>query len=132
MREAWPTWIDWLALCAFLGGLAGILLAGHALLVLDVRRYLRSLRRSLVVVRNHLPRIPKWARMQTPRCLVSLGLRLPCGEAEILAAYRRKVKKLHPDRGGDQKRFLQLQKDFEEALAMVRRPPAPEVENPVG
>ena len=34
-------------------------------------------------------------------------------------AYRTRVKQLHPDRGGDQRRFLQLQAHFEEALALL-------------
>jgi hypothetical protein len=72
------------------------------------------------VVANYLPHIPAWARQETPRCLVALGLRMPCTEADVLRSYRKKVKRLHPDRGGDQRRFLLLQADFEQALAYLR------------
>jgi hypothetical protein len=67
-----------------------------------------------------LPHIPAWARQETPRCLVALGLRMPCTEADVLRSYRKKVKRLHPDRGGDQRRFLVLQADFEQAIAYLR------------
>jgi hypothetical protein len=30
------------------------------------------------------------------------------------------VKRLHPDHGGEERRFLRLQADFEEALLLVR------------
>jgi curved DNA-binding protein CbpA len=38
----------------------------------------------------------------------------------VLRSYRKKVKRLHPDRGGDQRRFLLLQADFEQSLQYVR------------
>jgi hypothetical protein len=38
----------------------------------------------------------------------------------VLAAYRTRVKDLHPDRGGDLKQFLQLQKHFEQAMHLAR------------
>jgi curved DNA-binding protein CbpA len=50
---------------------------------------------------------------------LALGLTLPCTAEDVLAAYRRKVKKLHPDRGGNRRQFLQLQAHFEQALALV-------------
>jgi len=34
-------------------------------------------------------------------------------------AYRRKVKQLHPDRGGDRREFMRLQAHFEQAMAFV-------------
>ena len=117
----WPDAVDLLGLSLFMGGVAAIVAAGHYFLMLDVRRYVRSLRRTLVVVANYLPGIPSWARTQTPRCLLALRLRLPCSEADVLAAYREQVKRLHPDRGGDKQRFLQLQANFEESLAFVRQ-----------
>jgi hypothetical protein len=39
----------------------------------------------------------------------------------LLEAYRAKVKTLHPDRGGDQKRFLILQRQFEQASRYIQR-----------
>jgi hypothetical protein len=119
-RRNWPDAVDLLVLGLIGGALFGILVAGHVLMLIDFRRYLRSLRRTIIVVANYLPHIPAWARQDTPRCLVALGLRMPCTEADVLRSYRNKVKRLHPDRGGDQRRFLLLQADFEQALVYVR------------
>ncbi|HZZ27444.1 MAG TPA: J domain-containing protein [Pirellulales bacterium] len=116
----WPDALDLAATCLLLGGLLALTLSGHVLLVLDVRVWLRTFRRALIVVTNHLPTIPHWARMQTPRCLTALGLRLPCDEEQLMRTYRQQVKQLHPDRGGDRKRFMRLQANFEEALAFLR------------
>jgi hypothetical protein len=117
---AWPDSLDLVAIFLFGGIIAGAVVVGHAYMVIDFRRYLRSMCRTLVVVVNYLPQIPAWAKADTPQCLVALGLRMPCNEDDVLRAYRKKVKRLHPDRGGDQRRFLQLQGDFEQALAYVR------------
>ena len=92
----------------------------------DFRRYLRSLRRALVTVARAAPAIPTWALRQRPGsakgpgCLKALDLSLPCSEAEVLAAYRDMAKTLHPDRGGNLQKFLQLQRNFEQALRLVR------------
>jgi hypothetical protein len=119
-RPPWPDALDLLVLGLVAAALIGILVTGHTLMLIDFRRYLRSLRRTLVVVANYLPHIPAWARQETPRCLMALGLRMPCTESDVLRTYRKKVKRLHPDRGGDQRRFLLLQADFEEAIAYLR------------
>jgi hypothetical protein len=116
----WPDAFDLIVLISVGAAIVGILVAGHTLMLLDFRRYLRSLRRTIIVVANYLPHIPAWARQDTPRCLVALGLRMPCTEADVLRSYRKKVKRLHPDRGGEQRRFLVLQADFEQALAYLR------------
>jgi hypothetical protein len=92
---------------------------GYVFMVLDYRAYLRSLRRALVKVMNYLPNVPEWARVETPRCIAALGLRMPCTEQDLLRAYRTKVKKLHPDHGGDKRRFLILQQNFEEAVGYL-------------
>ncbi len=89
-------------------------------MVLDFRRYLRSLRRALVVVSNVVFTVPYWALFERPACLRALDLKMPCTEAEVLAAYREKAKTLHPDRGGDLQQFLRLQKNFDQALTLVR------------
>lgn len=111
-----------LAICVLmLGSLFAVVILGHVLLVLDVRDWLRSLRRALVVIADHLPHFPRWARGQTPRCMSALGVQLPCSRDQLMKAYRNKVKQLHPDRGGDRKRFMRLQADFEEAMEFLTR-----------
>ncbi|HEY3393272.1 MAG TPA: J domain-containing protein [Lacipirellulaceae bacterium] len=104
---------------AYLAIAFGLAALGYLCMVLDFRAYLRSLRRALVVVSNYRPELPAWVRRDTPRCILALGLTLPCTSDDILAAYRRKVKKLHPDRGGDRRQFLRLQANFEQAMALV-------------
>lgn len=99
----------------------GVPLLGNMLMVSDIRRYLRSLRRTLVAVSHAVtPGIPYWARRQRPPCLETLGLQFPCTEEQVLAAYRQKVKELHPDKGGSLHKFLQLQKHYEQAMYLVR------------
>ena len=44
---------------------------------------------------------------------------MPCTADDILAAYRRKVKQLHPDLGGDRREFLRLQAHFEQAMELL-------------
>jgi hypothetical protein len=120
VHHRWPDTLDLATTCLFLLGFAVLTVSGHVFLVLDVHSWLRSLRRGLIVVREHLPYFPRWSRLQTPRCLASLGLKFPCSEEQLMANYRNKVKQLHPDRGGDRKRFMRLQSDFEEALEFLR------------
>jgi hypothetical protein len=115
----WPDRIDGTVTAAFFSIAFGLAALGYCAMVIDFRAYLRSLRRALVVVSNYRPDLPAWVRRDTPRCVLALGLTLPCTAEDILAAYRRKVKKLHPDRGGDRRQFLQLQLHFEQALALV-------------
>lgn len=89
-------------------------------MVLDFRRYLRSLRRAMVLVANYVPATPYWALRARPTCLKVLGLELPCTEEDVMVAYRERAKEQHPDRGGDLDQFLRLQKYFEQALKLVR------------
>lgn len=117
----WPDGIDAAAVAMYVGIAFGLPIVGHWLMVIDIRRYLRSLRRALVVVaRAATPLTPYWARRDDPPCLVALELRLPCTEDEVLAAYRKRVKDLHPDCGGDLQQFLRLQKHFEQAMHLAR------------
>jgi hypothetical protein len=88
-------------------------------MALDVRRHLRSLRRGLILAAHSVHGIPLWARFHTPRSIAALGLSMPCSEADLKRAYRDRVKRLHPDHGGDQRRFLLLQAHFEEALSII-------------
>lgn len=118
-RGEWPDRFDAFLVATFLCSIAAIVIAGYVFMVLDYRAYLRSLRRALVRVANYLPHLPEWARAETPRCITALGLRMPCNEEDLLKAYRDRVKHLHPDRGGDKRRFLALQNNFEEALVYL-------------
>jgi curved DNA-binding protein CbpA len=49
-----------------------------------------------------------------------MGLRAPCTEEDVKRVYRCLAEQLHPDRGGDTRRFLLLQEQFEKALHYVR------------
>lgn len=116
----WPDGIDASVTAFYLALLFGIPMLGYVFMVLDFRRYLRSLRRALVVVSQVVPVMPYWSLLQRPACLRTFNLELPCTEEEVLAAYREQAKSMHPDRGGDLQEFLRLQKHFEQALALVR------------
>jgi hypothetical protein len=121
-EHAWPGPFDAVVTTTFAAIVLGICAAGYVFMVLDVRAYLRSLRRGLAIVSHYLPfgEVPDWARDRTPRAIAAMGLRMPCDEEQLKRAYRTRVKQLHPDHGGDQRRFLRLQADFEEALRLVR------------
>jgi hypothetical protein len=117
----WPDAIDQGAIVIFLAIGLGLPALGYVFLALDIRRYLRSLRRALVVVASAAVRhTPYWAMRDRPPCLQTLDLELPCTEEQVMAAYRRRVKELHPDHGGDLQQFLRLQKHFEQALHLAR------------
>ena len=118
----WPDSIDAIITVGFLIVAFGLPLLGYVLMALDFRAYLRSLRRALVVVTQAVPKTPYWALKQRPPCLKELGLHLPITEADVLTAYRERVKHLHPDRGGDLRKFLKLQQHFEQALQLVKPP----------
>jgi len=51
-----------------------------------------------------------------PDFLIRLGLMLPCNEADVKQAYLAKAKVMHPDAGGDQNQFIELQTDFDRAV----------------
>ncbi len=118
---SWPDGIDWTVTAAYLATAFGLAALGYVCMVLDVRAYLRSLRRALVLVSRYRVELPDWVRRDTPRCILALGLTMPCTAEDVLAAYRRKVKRLHPDRGGDRREFLRLQAHFEQAMALVSK-----------
>jgi hypothetical protein len=118
----WPDGIDWPVTLGYLALIVMLPAVGYFFMVLDYRAYLRSLRRALMVVADgyrYATELPEWVRKNTPRCILALGLTMPCTEEEVLAAYRLKVKQLHPDRGGDRRKFLRLQAHFEQAMALV-------------
>jgi hypothetical protein len=118
-HEPWPNSLDLVVTIAFLS-LAFLLPAlGFVFMAIDLRAHWRSLRRNVALVARRFSGIPDWARGDTPRAIAALGLRMPCTEEDLKRAYRTRVKKLHPDHGGDQRRFLLLQAHFEEALSIV-------------
>ncbi len=120
-RASWPDGVDSTAIVIFLLVAFGLPALGYVFMALDFRRYLRSLRRALVIVMSAAVRhAPSWASSDSPPCMQALDLTLPCTEEQVLAAYRRRVKDMHPDRGGDLRQFLQLQKHFEQAMHLAR------------
>ena len=117
--KPWPDGIDSAVIAWYVAIAFGVPILGYVFMVLDFRAYLRSLRRAIMVVTSYRTELPEWMRKNTPRCIMALGLVMPCTAEDVLAAYRRKVKQLHPDRGGDRREFLRLQAQFEEAMAFV-------------
>jgi len=117
----WPDRVDILGLILFLLAIVVLPLCGYWLTVLDVRAYLRALRGVLVRVSQPFSTTPSWLRDETPPCLRSLGLTLPCTEADVKHAYRQLAKELHPDRGGDIRRFLLLQEHLEQSCHFLRQ-----------
>ncbi|HEX3724943.1 MAG TPA: hypothetical protein VHV08_01820 [Pirellulales bacterium] len=115
----WPDALDVVATGIFLLVVVVVPAIGYVFMVVDFRAYLRTLRRGLVHVGHYMSHIPPWARRETPPALAAFGLRLPCTEEELKRAYRKRVKRLHPDHGGDERRFLIAQAQFEEALVLV-------------
>ncbi len=115
----WPDGVDWIVTVGYLLLILGVIAAGYACMVLDIRAYLRSLRRALVVITHYRVELPEWIRRDTPRCIQALGLTMPCTTEEVLEAYRERVKVLHPDRGGSRREFLLLQRHFEEAMSLL-------------
>jgi hypothetical protein len=57
---------------------------------------------------------------QLAQCLKMLNLSWPCTVADVKQAYRRLVKRAHPDGGGSHDQFLALQEAYEQALRMCR------------
>lgn len=115
----WPNTLDLITIAAFLALVILLPGLGYVFMVLDFRAYLRSLRRGLVLASQAFRGVPHWARSQTPRSIAAMGLMMPCTVDDLKQAYRQKVMQLHPDRGGDQRRFLRLQAEFEEALGIL-------------
>jgi hypothetical protein len=118
----WPDGFDGTVVAAYVALAFGLAALGYVCMVLDVRAYLRSLRRALVVISGYRLEMPEWVRRDTPPCILALGLTMPCTADDILSAYRRMVKRHHPDHGGDRRAFLRLQANFEQAMKLVARP----------
>ena len=120
LAHQWPDLVDVMATAGFLLGVLALAGLGYASMVADIRAYLRSLRGALVIAGSHLSGRPRWARSYTPEAISAFGLTMPCSEADLLKAYRARVKQLHPDRGGDRRQFLRLQTQFEAAIQFLR------------
>ncbi len=118
----WPSGLDIALLVLYLTLAFGLPLFAYVLMFLDYRLYLRSLRRTLVSIAQAVPGTPYWVHRDRPPCLDALDLHLPCSKDEVLAAYRLRVKSLHPDRGGNLQEFLRLQKHFEQAMHLAQAP----------
>ncbi len=115
----WPNGLDLTALIVFGTIVVAAPALGYFFMAVDIRAYYRSLRRTLIVVARYVPGMPQWARRETPRCLEVFGLSLPCTTDDLMAAYRQRVKQLHPDRGGDCSGFMVLQGQFEQAQQLI-------------
>jgi hypothetical protein len=122
--QSWPDAVDLAGILFYVLVAFGLPALGYVFMVIDFRRYLRSLRRALLVVANVAARAtPYWAVRESQNqlpCFQALEVTFPCSEDEVLAAYRRRVKQLHPDHGGDLQQFLRLQKHFEQAMHLAR------------
>jgi hypothetical protein len=121
LQHSWPDGIDWVVTTAYLALILGVVAAGYVCMALDIRAYLRSLRRTLVAISHYRLELPGWVLNDRPRCIEALGLTLPCTAEDVLSAYRSKVKLVHPDRGGDCREFLLLQMHFEQAMALAAK-----------
>lgn len=121
--STYPDGVDGTLTLFYVVLILGLPMLGYVLMAIDLRRWLRSLRRALVLVKTMMPVTPYWALAERPPCLKALDLTFPCTREEVIAAYREQAKYLHPDRGGDLQQFLRLQKHFEQALQLINSPP---------
>lgn len=118
-QGAWPDTFDLVILAIVLALIVGVPVLGYCIMVLDYRAYLQSFKRALVLLGTRSRELPDWALKDNPPCLQALGLRAPCTEQEVLAAYRQRVKLVHPDHGGTQREFAKLQQHFEHAMQLA-------------
>ena len=81
--NGWPDGYDRAVTAIYLAVIVGLPLLGYLFMVLDFRRYLRSLRRALVLVADAVPVYPYWALRSRPTCLKILGLEQPCTEEDV-------------------------------------------------
>ena len=65
----WPDGYDRALTAIYLAVIFGLPILGYVFMVLDFRRYLRSLRRALVLVAQAVPVTPYWALRSRPNCL---------------------------------------------------------------
>lgn len=62
---------------------------------------------------------PSTVQTPQPPCLVHLGLSLPCTAEDVRVAFQKRVRKVHPDRGGDIEAFVRLRAAYHEALGLL-------------
>jgi DnaJ-class molecular chaperone len=55
----------------------------------------------------------------TPSSFVMLGLSYPATREQVTKAFRRKSKEAHPDKGGTDAAFIELQDAYKRALVMT-------------
>lgn len=113
------TAIDSVGMAWFLGLFVGLPVLGWLAMVVDYRAYLRSLRRALVLISHYRLESPLWALRQRPECLQAFDLDPGCTREAVMAAYRQRVKEVHPDYGGDRRQFEALQQHLRNALKLV-------------
>ncbi len=118
----WPGSLDFTVTMVYIVIVVALPIMGYVFMVLDIRRYMRRIRGLLIQVSSYADgvRTPDWL-VREPAEIAALGLTMPCTEDDVLRAYRERVKELHPDRGGDRRRFLRFQAQFEAAVDFVRQ-----------
>lgn len=114
-RFAPPDTFDWVVTIGFVVFVSLAIIAGIFFSLVDLQACYRAWRKVLIVMRDYLPSIPRWAKHRTPHCLLVFNLKLPCTQTQLLQAYRQLVKTMHPDVGGDLQQFMKLQSEFEQA-----------------
>lgn len=120
LAQARPDAIDYLALALAVVVFLGLPIAGYVFMYLDIQNAIRRARNALMIVRKYVLTMPEWVQRDEPPCLQALGLSLPVTEEEVLAAYRERVKHVHPDAGGSRREFARLQQHFENAMQLAR------------
>jgi hypothetical protein len=92
-------------------------------------RFLEEHNRNLEEIDRMVERLTR-GTVPAYSCFAALGVERNASKEEGKAAYRKKARELHPDKGGDQVAFIELQKNYETALRLEKarsfgRPPRP-------
>ncbi len=91
-----PDTFDWVVTIGFGSFIFLAIIAGIFFSLVDLQACYRAWRKVLIVMRDYLPSIPRWAKHRTPHCLLVFNLKLPCTQTQLLQAYRQLVKTMHP------------------------------------
>lgn len=62
---------------------------------------------------------PRNTQVPQPPCLKHLGLTLPCTAEDVRVAFQKRVRHVHPDRGGEIEAFVRLRAAYHEALSLL-------------